>query len=158
MKKVIYLTGFLGVLLWLNACRPGVDHEALKKELLSLHQTQINAHLNKDIDFFTRNLAPDYWQVSRGEIIFPQKNEITKRFTDYLNNTRFSTYQDLQDPMVKISEDGSMAWVIVQVKISGEQTQPDGSDRALDFTCALITLYNRVNGQWIRQGEVSTFR
>ena len=146
------------LLIFLLACKPDINKEKLKQELIDLHNNQIKAHWDKDITFFTKDLASDYWQVARGEISFPEVNEIRDRFTSYLNSTSFTKYENIEEPMVRISDDGSMAWIIVKVKIEGESIVSDTSDRLLDFTCAWITLYNREDGKWIRQGEVSTFR
>ncbi len=158
MNKILYFLTifFAGYFLW--GCRQAVDHEALKTELLHLHKTLIDAHQNRDIDFFTLDLADDYWQVSNGDINYPEKSEIRDRFTSYLINTTFTEYRDIEEPIIKISADGSMAWIIVKVKIAGTRTMEDDTERKLDFTCAWITLYNRENDRWIRQGEVSTFR
>ena len=139
-------------------CQSSPDFDSLRSEILDLHRTLIDAHWNKDIDFFTKDISQDYWSVGNGEIRRPTKEEITTQFTDYLNNTTFSEYRDLRDPIIGISKDGSMAWSIVEVKIAGKRRTDDGPERDLDFTCAWITLYERQDDTWIRLGEVSTFK
>ena len=57
-----------------------------------------------------------------------------------------------------VSKDGSVAWSIVQVKVAGNRTMDDGTDRDLDFTCAWITLYKLQGNEWIRLAEVSNFK
>ena len=130
----------------------------LSQEILDLHQTEIDAHLNKDVDFFVQDISEDYLAVSGGEIRKPTLEETRLKFSNYLNNTVFAEYRDLCEPIIGYSKDGSLAWSIVQVKIVGRRTMDDGSERDLDFTCAWITLYERQDDKWMRLADVSTFK
>jgi hypothetical protein len=142
----------------LLGCRPSPDFDALRSEILDLHKTLIDAHWNKDIDFFIKDISEDYFSVGNGEIRKPTKEEITSQVTDYLNNTTFSEYRDLREPVIGFSKDGSLAWSIVQVKVAGRRTTEEGTEKDVDFICAWITLYERQDNTWIRLGEVSTFK
>ena len=130
----------------------------LSQEILDLHKTEIDAHLNKDVDFFVQDISEDYLAVSGGEIRKPTLEETRLKFSNYLNNTVFAEYRDLCEPIIGFSKDGSLAWSIVQVKVVGRRTMDDGSERDLDFTCAWITLYERQDDKWVRLADVSTFK
>ncbi len=140
------------------SCNTNTNMEELEKEILDLHKEMIDAHINKKVDFFTKNIADNYMQVQRGEINHPSKNEIIKGFDEYLNSTTFTKYENLQEPMVKVSKDGSLAWCIVQMKIEGEQKSENNSIRKLNFVVAWITLYEKMDNKWIRLGEVDNFK
>ncbi len=127
----------------------------MKSEILALHQALIDAHLNKDVDFFVRDLSEDYMSISHGEILKPTKEEIRVTYDSYLNNTEFTEYRDLCEPIIGFSQDGSIAWSIVQVKLAGKRTMDDGSERDMDSTWAWLTLYERQGDKWIRLLEVS---
>lgn len=127
----------------------------MKSEILALHKALIDAHLNKDVDFFVQDLSEDYMSISHGEILRPTKEEIRATFGSYLNNTEFTEYRDLCEPIVGFSQDGSVAWSIVQVKVAGKRTMDDGSKRDMDSTWAWLTLYERQGDKWIRLLEVS---
>ena len=133
------------------------DFDQLRSEILEIHIEEIKAHLNKDVDFFIKNISESYVSVSRGEIRRPSKDEIKLQFSNYLNNTTFVEYRDLQEPIIEFSDDGTFAWSIVRVKVVGIRRMNDGTERELDFICAWITLYRRQNDKWIRLGEVSSF-
>jgi hypothetical protein len=132
--------------------------ESLKAEIRDLHRITIDAHWEKDVDFFVRDLAEGYFSVGGGEIRHPTVEQIRAQFTDYLTSTTFSEYRDLREPIVGISQDGSLAWSLVEVKVAGVRKLADGSERVLDFICAWITLYQREGDKWLRMGEVSSFR
>jgi len=130
----------------------------IRSEILGLHKTLIDAHLNKNVDFFVQDISEDYMSISHGEIRRPTKEEIRTQFSNYLNNATFTEYRDLCEPIVGYSKDGSVAWSIVQVKIAGQRTMDDGDVWDLDFICAWITLYERRDERWIRLLEVSSFK
>ena len=147
----------LFVLISIN-CQRAPDFEALQSEILELHKATIDAHWEKDVDFFVKDMAKDYVFVQDGEIQRPAKDEIIAKMSDYLNHTTFTEYRDLQEPIIGFSKDGSVAWSIVQIEVAGKRTTDDGTEQALDFTCAWITLYERQGDKWMRLGEVSNFK
>ncbi|MCP4727585.1 MAG: nuclear transport factor 2 family protein [bacterium] len=146
------------VLITFSGCstrRP--DPEALKTEIIELHQAFIDAHLNKDVDFILDGISDDYLSVARGEITRQTKADMRENFEDYLYNTEFSEYRDVEEPVVSISDDGSMAWSVVKVKVAGRRKTDDGSENEFDFICAWISVYEKQENEWIIVTEVSTF-
>ena len=61
-------------------------------------------------------------------------------------------------PAARVSRDGSLGWVIVQVRARGLQTTATGSTEVLEFTSAWIELYEKRDGRWLRIGNVSNFK
>lgn len=132
-----------------------MDYNTYRQELLALHKQVINAHLEKDVAFFTRNIADDYFSVSLGELNRPSKEEISQMFTHYFASTDFKEYRDIMDPIVKVSDDGTLGWIVVQVKIIAEM-QIEDKIHKIDDVWTWITLYKRENDIWIRMGEVAS--
>jgi len=142
----------------LTGCQSVPDFEAIRMEILNEHEKFIDAHLNKDVAYFTRNMAEDYVFVANGDIRKQTEGEIRSNFTGYLNNTTFTEYRDLQEPVIGFSKDGSIAWSIVKVKVAGKRKMDDGAEREFDVTYAWITLYEWRSDEWIRLTEVSTHK
>ena len=140
------------------SCRQQPDLESLRAEILELHRSNIQAHLDKDAAFLARPTSPDYLSVSNGRVQKMDAGEMEQMLAEYLNSTEFSEYRDVADPIIGISRDGSLAWAIVQVRVAGTMPMPDGSSRAFDTLWAWITLYERNDGQWLRLADVSTNR
>jgi hypothetical protein len=149
---------FIFLMMMFLTCQSNPDYNKLKSEILALHKATIDAHWKKDIGFFTKDLADDFFPVGNGEIRKPTKAEINAQFTSYLNNMKFTEYRDLQEPIIGFSKDGSTAWSIVQVKVAGKRSIENGGTRDVDFICAWITLYQRQGDSWLRLGEVSNFK
>ncbi len=157
MKLTIHFSKLLCAIFFITllGCQSSPDFEVSRKEILDLHKKTIEAHWNKDIGFFVKDISEDYMSVSSGEIRNPTKEEITSQFSNYLNNTIFTEYRDLREPIINFSKDGSIAWSVVQVKVAGKRIMDDRSERDFDDTWAWITLYKRQGDKWIRLGEVS---
>ena len=135
-----------------------LDCEALGREILRLHEAEIDAHWSKDVEFFARDISEDYLTVAAGEVGRPTPEEIRERFSNYLSNTTFTEYRDSAEPIVGFSKDGSMAWAVFQIRVVGKRAMDDGAERELDFTCAWMTLYERQGDRWMRLADVSTFK
>ncbi|WP_371802639.1 hypothetical protein [Candidatus Lokiarchaeum ossiferum] len=129
-----------------------------KAEIHQLHKDMIQAHWDKNLDWFTKDIDKNYMRIKDGDIDYPTVEEIRTQFTNYLYNTTFSQYEDIMEPIIEIADDGSIAWSLVKVKIVGKRKMDDGSIVNLDFVCAWITMYTHIDDKWIRKGEISTFR
>jgi len=149
---VVALTVLLAV-----GCQERPDYDALRTEIRQLHTEAIAAHWNKDVEYFSHNLAEEYFSVNHGAIRQPGAAEIREQFGHYLDRTVFTEYRDLTEPLIGFSRDGSIAWSVVRVKVAGRQTGTDGTEQPLEFICAWITLYRRQDDRWVRLGDVSSF-
>jgi hypothetical protein len=129
-----------------------------EKALLALHEQVLRAHRESNVDLLLGPETADIVVVGRGEITRPTKAQRRARFGDYLGRTRFSVYEDLVPPIVKVSGDGTLGWVIVQVHAKGMQKQDDGKEEPLEFTAAWIELYEKQGGKWLAAGNVSNFK
>jgi ketosteroid isomerase-like protein len=126
--------------------------------ILKMHKDVIDAHKNNDVDALFAIEAEEIVRVSRGEVLYPSKKDRFARFKWYFEHTEFEEYRDLVEPIVRVSEDGTLGWLIAQVKIVGTQTDDDGEQSRIDSVWAWIELYEKKNGRWYRTGDVSNLR
>ncbi len=156
MKRGI---GPVAVVIWVLGCAPGSPTEAEHRAaLLSLHQTVMTAHLEGDIEPWMAIESDDYVSANRGEITFPTKAERRAARAPYLTSTRFHVYRDLRDPIVTVSSDGTLGWVIAEVEGEGLREGEDGHAEPMRFISAWIELYRRDGEAWALIGNVSNFR
>lgn len=127
-------------------------------QLLRLHEEGLQAHRESSIDLLLEAEEDDYVISSQGEISRPNREARRRGLGPYLESTRFSVYRDQIPPVVKVSKDGSLGWVIAQIEAKGEQTEPDGTVAPLEFVSSWIELYEKRGGRWIRIGNVSNFK
>ena len=157
MKKTIVALSVSA--LFLSAgCRQGPDLEQRRQEIFALHQSLIEAHWEKDSSALAKPTADGYLSVSRGEVRPMSAADVEAMLTPYLAETEFSYYEDVAEPIVGISDDGSTAWSIVQVRVAGTRTGDDGEPQTFDTVWAWLTLYQRVGDEWQRTVDISTNR
>ncbi len=142
----------------LVSCQQGPDTELLRQEILELHRDFIQAHLDKDARFIAEPTSPDYLFVANGLVEKQSASQMEEMLAEYLDSTEFSEYRDVADPIIGFSDDGSVAWAIVQVRVAGKQSGPSGSSREFDTVWAWISIYHRSGERWMRITDVSTSR
>jgi hypothetical protein len=126
--------------------------------LRALHAKVLRAHRESNPDLLLEGAAEDFVQANRGEIRRPTLQERRTRFADYLGRTTFEVYRDAAEPVVKVSKDGTLGWVIAQVEARGVQTGDDGRKEPLEFVSAWIELYEKRGGRWVSTGNLSNFK
>jgi hypothetical protein len=126
--------------------------------LLRLHKEVMDAHRQLSVDMLLRNESADYVVAGRGKVTRPTLDERRARLDKYFKSTRFTEYVDVIPPMAMVSLDGSLGWVVVQVRARGEQEVSPGKTEPLEFESAWIELYRRTPTGWQRVGNVSNFR
>jgi len=112
---------------------PG-DFDVLRQEIRDYHDAFVDAHISSRPEFFVQDLADDYVNVSRGELLRQTKEEILTMFTDYLGQTVFSEYRMPEEPTIGFSDDGSVAWSVFRLKVAGARTTNDGTELSFDST------------------------
>ena len=148
---------FLAVILAIGVgCRASAPTDA--DLLKGLHEKVIRAHLQSNVELLLEDEASDYVVASRGAVTRPTLEERRGRLGPYLQRTAFHEYRDAVDPMVSVSGDGTLGWVVVQVQARGLQTTAEGRKEPLAFASAWIELYEKRNGRWLRVGNVSNFK
>jgi hypothetical protein len=151
---VVTLTALLMAQAPLSQADPPRDVELLR----ALHDKTMRAHKDSDAASLVADQAPDMIIVNRGAVTRPSLEERRASFASYLGRTVFSEYRDLAEPIVKVSNDGSLGWVIVQVGARGVQTAEDGTKKPIEFVSAWVELYEKRDGRWYGVGNVSNFR
>lgn len=126
--------------------------------LKGLHEKVIRAHRQSNVEMLLEDEASDYVVASRGAITRPTLEERRGRLVPYLQRTAFAEYRDAADPIVTVSADGTLGWVVVQVQARGVQTTAEGKKEAVAFESAWIELYEKRAGRWLRVGNVSNFK
>ncbi|HEX8354237.1 MAG TPA: hypothetical protein VF611_15115 [Pyrinomonadaceae bacterium] len=133
------------------------DPDKEKAELLRVHRADREAHFKTDVDLLQAHSPEVFVAVSRGKIHRPTRAGERKQFTEYFRGARYFEWDDLEEPIVRVSKDGSMAWMITRIKVRRVQKDSSGKEHEEKFVYAGIMTYEKLGGKWVRVANVSTF-
>jgi hypothetical protein len=136
---------------------PSVSPDA-EQRLLALHEAVLEAHRTGNVDLWMSVEGDEYVSANGGAITFPSAAERRAMRTPYLAATTFDSYRDTRDPVVRVSDDGTLGWVIAEVEVAGARLGGDSTLTPIHETWAWIELYRKVDGEWKLVGNVSNRR
>jgi len=93
------------------------DPAADKTALMKLHAADRDGHLKGDADLLVSPLAATVTEISNGRVTTMKRDEAKAKFAGYLKTVKYTAWDDAADPVIKISSDGKMAWMFVQIKV-----------------------------------------
>ena len=156
MKPLIIALFFIASAVCASA-EPSADLEREKAELLRLHKSDREAHFKTDVEALLANSPDEFISVSRGKISRSSKADARKMFTGYFRDAKYYEWDDLEKPIIRISNDASMAWMITRTNVRRVQKSADGAEKEEKFVYAGIMTYEKRDGRWVRVANVSTF-
>ena len=139
------------------SAQPSANLEHEKAELLRLHKSDREAHFKTDVDLLLENSPEEFISVSRGKISRSGEADARKMFAAYFRDAKYYEWDDLEEPIVRISKDASMAWMITRVRVRRVQKNAEGAEKEEKFVYAGIMTYEKRDGRWGRVANVSTF-
>lgn len=125
--------------------------------LLKMHQQDREAHMKTDVELLLKSSPEVFITVSRGKIDKVTRAQEREMFTKYFQNATYYEWDDLETPIVRVSKDGTMGWIITRIKVRRVQKDSAGKEREEKFVYAGIMTYERSDGKWKRVANVSTF-
>ena len=162
MNGTTWLSFSIVALLFVSACQPGgtVDSAAREAELESLRailESDRQAHLETDARRLVSNLADTLIDVSRGEIMPESRADVEESFASYLEGAEYYAWDDLVPPIIRMSDDLSMAWVARKVRVERDAPDGQGGMRRTAFVSAWLATYEKRAGAWKMTAVASTF-
>ncbi|NAS14096.1 nuclear transport factor 2 family protein [Poritiphilus flavus] len=161
MKRILLLKGIAILLLSLlfsSGCqeqtRPDLDAE--KAKILEMHHAQRNYHFEKDSLAFADQMSEHFISVNRGIISRPTREELLARYNRYFSSVEFLKWDDVSDPVIRFSDDGSMAYTVVDKIVRVRYTDAEGNSEEGETHFAWTTIYRKYGDQWKIDGVTST--
>lgn len=139
---------FLFVVLCLLACAPPkADIAKELSALASLQKQEQAAHLQEEPAILVHMLNDTLTQIKNGAVTYFSKDQMTERFMQYFDAVEFIKWEDSQPPVYSISDDGTMAHILIRkhVEVSIE-TDSIPTREITDF--AWTELWKKKDGRW----------
>ena len=139
------------------ATNPASAQQTDSIALLSMHDRILEAHRTNNLESWMAIEASDFLSINGGRVSAPT---VQQRFTGrhaYLQASKFEIYQDRRPPVIRVSADGTLGWVIAEVEVKGIETE-NGATKPFHDIWAWVELYQKVNGYWKMVGNASNRR
>ena len=122
--------------------------EAERDKILQLHNAQRHNHFNKDSISFASHQSENFISVNKGKITHPKKEEMISKYHNYFSSVEFVKWDDVTNPIIRFSEDGKLAYTIVDkiVKITYEDENGDRVDDETHY--AWTAIYKKYGDEW----------
>lgn len=140
----------------LVACATRPDLAQDRTELLRLHDLQRQAHYERRADLLVATFADTFYSISRGEVILPSRETSLRTFQSYFDRSTFLEWDDREPPVIRISPDGRMAYIIVQKEVRVSMTDSAGSPQTTHTSYAWLETYEKDQGVWRLHAIAST--
>jgi hypothetical protein len=141
-----------------GSLQKGVDLEKEKAELLEIHKADRRAHFSTDVELLLSRSSDDFITVSEGKVYRVKRAKSKAMFEEYFRDATYHEWDDLEPPIVSVSNDASMAWMIVRTKVSRSQKNSMGQVKKESFVYAGIMTYEKRDGKWVRVANVTTLK
>ena len=130
------------------SCAPGADVAADRAALIRLHELAQTAHLEKRADLLVASFADTCLEIGRGAVTPRSRSENRARFQAYFDRSTFLEWADVSPPIIQISPDRNMAYVIVQKRVRLSALDTLGVPRPEHREFAWAEIYEKRHGRW----------
>ena len=125
--------------------------------MLLLHREERRAHFEHDVNFLLAHVAPHLLDVRDGQVNRMSREDVRAKFVEYFQSAQFTAWDDAEPPIVRVSADGNMGWMIVRVRIAYSKTDASGKKTNENTVGAWMSAYEKQNGTWMMTAVTSTF-
>ena len=137
-----------------NTSVPNLEKE--EHEILQLEASQKAFHFSKNARSFTDLFSDHFLTINKGIVGSPTRTISFEKFDRYFKNTEFVKWDDRKQPIIRFSDDGSVAYVAVQKEVVIKSTAGNGSSQVDITNFAWLTVYRKFKTGWKIDCVVST--
>jgi len=130
--------------------------EEEKNKILAQHNAQRGYHFEKDSIAFANQLSDNFISVNRGIISKPKKEATISRYHGYFSSVEFVKWDDVTPPIIKFSNDGSLAYTIVDKIVTVTYKDKDGNSETGETHFAWTAIYKKYGDEWKIEAVTST--
>lgn len=152
MKSFLRITysSFL-LFFFVFSCKPVYGPEEKAKDITTLlksNSTQRQAHLTNNAKMLADEIADTMVTISRGQVYKNSNEEIYARFNNYFKNVEYIKWDDIDEPIINILDNGSFAEMIVKKIIVAKHKTETGEWEKNASLFSWSANHKKINGEW----------
>lgn len=130
-----------------------------EQQLMRLHRNMIDAHIDSDIRLMDGSWGDQVTFVSRGGISKMSGKDASDGLGRSLDRRKHSRYVDMVKPVITLSDDKTLATIMVQVQAEGYGIDDKGKQgAAFSFMSAWTSVFKKKDGKWKMISNASNFK
>jgi hypothetical protein len=123
-------------------------------ELLRGHYRDRAAHFGRDAGAIYSGFADEFFNLDNGQLRLGDREAGRKRMQAYLDRSTFIEWDDITPPVIRMSDDGSMAFLLVHKRVRLLDKNDGGKEKVEVF--AWSTTFRKIAGKWKMTSVTST--
>jgi hypothetical protein len=136
----------LAILIFISSCAKP-DHQRDLELLISYQKDAQTAHLQNNPELLIRHFVDTLTQIRNGVVSRETKTAMKERFSNYFGSVHFKSWEDITQPIITISDDATLAQIMVQKKVElFERSDTTHTRHTTNF--AWTELWKKKNGEW----------
>jgi hypothetical protein len=133
-----------------------VDLEMEEKSIRRMLQTERKAHFDRNVDLFINEFSDSMLSVNKGIVMKATPQERREKINGYFRSIEFIKWDDVAEPIIRFSDDGSLAYAVIQKQVI--VSYPDSLGKKIIDTSdfAWASIYRKQKGEWKVECNIST--
>lgn len=116
MKVYSLVISTLAFILFMS-CSAKTNLAKEETAIRNLLQQERKAHFDRNVELFISEFADSMINVNKGMVRTPTKEEHKVRIGKYFGSVEFIKWDDVAEPIIRFSDDGSLAYTIIQKQV-----------------------------------------
>ncbi len=126
-------------------------------EIMKIHDVQRVYHFEKMAEEYAGQLSDDVILLNRGVVFQSTFEENKRRSENYFNAVEFQVWDDTEEPIIRFSDDNSLAYTIVQKDVVLNYPNEEGEMLRDSVHYAWLAVYRKAEkGEWEIESAAST--
>jgi hypothetical protein len=151
-----FIVLLFSIILFTLSCHNKPDLLVEERAIRNMLTTERKAHFDRNVDLFISEFADSMISVNKGKVTIGTPAENRKRIEPYFNSVKFIKWDDVAEPIIRVSDDGSLAYAVIQKQVI--LTYPDTLGKPFYDTThyAWTSIYRKQKGEWKVEANIST--
>ena len=139
VSRLIYFLLFTVLI----SCGPSADLDQEREKILATISSMREAHFESDAEKFLEPMLDSFLEVRSGRYMKLLKKESLPGIQSYFDNMEFLELEDVQESVVEISDDASMATYTGSIILKGSL-----DDSPIFSKLSWLSTLKKIDGQW----------
>ena len=118
-----------------------------------LHRKLLAAHCLGDAELIANLSAPRILSANRGDLQEFSRDAMRERFSALFETLNYTSYQDIEIPVIDISTSSDLGWIGVNVRASGSVIETGDS---FSEQWAWVMMVKKIDNVWMHAGNASS--